>query len=141
MTQAPRILAFENFFYVASALGVQGEGPEGGAGRGNSSSRATVFPLVTTPQKFLEASEKFCNSDWKDVTVHYPLDSQEKDVNKKACFLGVYAYGFLVEGLRIPSSKRITIQKDVAGSEIEWALGAAYKEAAGFLKRTNLRPT
>ena len=38
-----------------------------------------------------------------------------------------------------PSDKVVTVQKDVDGSEIEWALGAAYKEAADFLKRTNLR--
>ena len=37
-------------------------------------------------------------------------------------------------------NKAITIQQEVDGSEIEWALGAGYKEIADFLKvKTNLR--
>jgi hypothetical protein len=46
-----------------------------------------------------------------------------------------------VHGLQIDKLKTITIQKDVGESEIEWALGAAYKEGADFLKRKNLRTT
>ena len=41
----------------------------------------------------------------------YPLDSQSKDVNLKLCFVGSYAYSFLVDGLRIDKNKVVrTIQ-------------------------------
>lgn len=145
--QSTNILTFENFFYVSSALGVQ---PYRGDGDSDSSSsvgsiangtQTTVFPLETTPESIRDATAAFCHQDWSAIQASYPRDSQPKDVNIKACFLGTYAYSFLVEGLRMPADKVITVQKEVAGSEIEWALGAAYKEAAGFLKRTNLRPT
>ena len=55
------------------------------------------------------------------------------------CFSTSYAAKFLVNGLGLPSDKRLTIQKYVEDSEIEWALGAAYKEASDFLRKYNLR--
>jgi hypothetical protein len=144
--QSSNILAFENFFYVASALGVQplGSGSSSSIASNDStssSSQVAVFPLQTTPLRLYESSKHFCSLDWSTIQQHYPRDAQPKDVNLKACFLGAYAYSFLVDGLKLPVHKPITIQKEVQGSEIEWALGAAYKEAAGFLKRSNLRPT
>jgi len=42
-----------------------------------------------------------------------------------------YAYAFLVDGLKLKRDKLITVQREVDESEIEWALGAAYKEIAG----------
>ena len=57
------------------------------------------------------------------------------------CFLSAFSYSFLVDGLGLDREKVVTIQQSVGSSDIEWALGAAYKEAAEFLKRTNLRPT
>ena len=45
-------------------------------------------------------------------------------------------------GLGLNEKKAITIQQEVEGSEIEWALGAGYKEIADFLKvKTKRRVT
>jgi len=131
------ILLFENFYYVSSALGVKPYT----ATAAEQSTAATAFPLITTPANILEASNRYCSLDYSTLGTTYPLDSQPKDVNTKMCFVGSYAYDFIVSGLKIAKDKVVTIQKDVGKSEIEWALGAAYKEAADFLKRTNLRPT
>jgi len=125
---SPNFLTFENFYYVASALGVK-----------SVNGSATSFPLVTTPQLILDAGNEVCKMDWKDVQAVYPKDGQGKDVTQKLCFLANYAYALLVDGLKISKDKHITIQREVGTSEIEWALGAAYKEAAELLKRTHLR--
>ncbi len=132
------ILAFENFFYMASALGVK---PVHSGNHSASATIPTTFPLLTTPASLRKSSDEFCASDWANIQANYPKDGQPKDVNEKTCFLSAFAYSFLVDGIKIPAHKPITIQKEVDGSEIEWALGAAYKETADFLKRTNLRPT
>jgi Golgi nucleoside diphosphatase len=138
VAKSENILAFENFFYMSSALGVK---PVHSNGSNLMNNMATTFPLETTPANIREASDKFCSLHWPDVQSSYPKDTQGKDVNMKSCFISGFAYSFLVDGLKIPAKKVITIQKEVGGSEIEWALGAAYKETADFLKRTNLRPT
>jgi hypothetical protein len=114
---------------MSSALGVK---PVGGS--------ATSFPLQTTPAEFQAAANKVCVLPWQTVQSSYPVDGQGKDVNTKLCFIASYANMFLTQGLGVRRDKVVTVQKDVDGSEIEWALGAAYKEAADFLKRTNLRP-
>jgi hypothetical protein len=132
------ILAFENFFYMSSALGVA---PATATPSVTTTSTATTFPLQTTPEHILASSQQYCSLPWADVEASYPKDAQPKDVNEKMCFLSAFSYSFLVDGLHILPKKIITIQKEVDGSEIEWALGAAYKETADFLKRTNLRPT
>ncbi len=126
-------LVFENFFYIASAIGVKPAGQE--------SSTATTFPLVTSPANFKAASEQVCAKTWDELNSEYPLDKSCTDCNQKWCFGATYASSFLIDGIGIDENKPITIQKEVDGSEIEWALGAAYKEASDFLKRTNLRPT
>lgn len=159
VAQSPNILAFENFFYMSSALAVPPAPARGGihhhhaivsggnGGHHNTSTstavvvQPTTFPLETTPSLIRKTSDHFCALPYAAVDQAYPKDAQPKDVNGKMCFLSAFAYAFLVDGLKIPADKTITIQKEVDGSEIEWALGAAYKEAAGFLKRTNLRPT
>ena len=46
---------------------------------------------------------------------------------------------FLLRGMSLEPTRSITVTKEVDGSEVEWALGAAYKEAAELLKRSNLR--
>ena len=38
-----------------------------------------------------------------------------------------YTAAFLLDGLKIPGAKDITVQRVVGDSEIEWALGAVYK--------------
>ena len=164
VAQSPNILAFENFFYMSSALAVppvasaaasrgghhhHAVAPPAAHAHGNGSSSSgsavvvqpTTFPLETTASLIRKTSDHYCALPWSAVDTAYPKDAQPKDVNGKMCFLSAFAYAFLVDGLKIPAEKTITIQKEVDGSEIEWALGAAYKEAAGFLKRTNLRPT
>ena len=132
VTESPNFLVFENFFYMSSALGVH---PFGG-----SADSKTSFPLLTTPTEFQAAADRVCSLPWGQVQEKFPIDSQGKDVNQKLCFVSSYASVFLTKGLGVRPDKVVTVQKDVDGSEIEWALGAAYKEAADFLKRTNLRP-
>jgi Golgi nucleoside diphosphatase len=139
VAQSANILTFENFYYLSSALGVQSvDAPTNTNG---TNPTKPSFPLRTTPALIKAAHDTFCALPWSVIQQEYPKDNQSKDVNDKMCFLSGFAYDFLVTGLKIPPNKVITIQKEVSGSEIEWALGAAYKEAAGFLKRTNLRPT
>jgi Golgi nucleoside diphosphatase len=138
VANSENILAFENYFYMSSALGVK---PLHHGEHNINSSTATTFPLTTTPALIRKASDEYCSMDWNAIQANFPKDAQPKDVNDKNCFLSAFAYSFLVDGLKVPSHKAITIQKEVDGSEIEWALGAAYKETAEFLKRTNLRPT
>jgi len=130
VTESPNFLVFENFFYVSSGIGVK---PLHG--------NITTFPLITTPQQIKQSSYEVCGLDYNSLQLSYPKDQQSKDVNIKLCFLSSYAYNFLIDGLKLSKDKVITIQKEVGSSEIEWALGAAYKEAADLLKRTNLRPT
>lgn len=142
--ESTNILAFENFFYMSSALGVKPIRTHKNylkvtSASNSSSAVATIFPLETTASNIKEASEEFCSLHWNTVQASYPRDAQSKDVNTKMCFISGFSYSFLVDGLKIPENKIITIQKEVDGSEIEWALGAAYKEGATFLKRTNLR--
>jgi len=131
------ILLFENFYYVSSALGVKPYT----ATAAEQAASATAFPLVTTPANILEASNRYCSLEYNILGTTYPLDSQPKDVNTKMCFIGSYAYDFVTSGLKLAKDKVVTIQKDVGKSEIEWALGAAYKEGADFLLKKYLRPT
>jgi len=143
VANSQNILAFENFYYMSSALGVKPAQTNSNNKVENETimnNMATTFPLETTPEHIKDASENFCSLNWQDVEANYPKDAQGKDVNMKSCFVSAFSYSFLVDGLKIPSKKVITIQKEVGDSEIEWALGAAYKEAADFLKRTHLRP-
>ena len=59
--------------------------------------------------------------------IHDPKDKQGKDSNLRWCFSASYAASFLIDGIKLADSKAITVQKEVGDSEIEWALGAAYK--------------
>lgn len=127
-------LVFENFFYIASAIGVK-------QASDIQSNEKAAFPLVTTPKNFKTASEQVCAKSWSELESDYPLDKSCEKCNQKWCFGATYASLFLTNGIGMDENKKITIQKEVDGSEIEWALGAAYKEASDFLKRTNLRPT
>lgn len=127
VTSSENILVFENFYYVTSALGLK------------SSDRAS-FLLKTTPAEISNKAREICETEYSKVNADYPKDSQPKDVNLKLCFSATYASSFLTKGLGLKDDKLVTVQKEVEGNEIEWALGAAFKEAADFLKRTNLRP-
>ena len=131
VAKSSNVLLFENFYYLSSGLAVK---PADG-------SSATTFPLVTTPAAISDAAEAVCSKEWSSLQTAYPLDSQGKDNNVKWCFLSSYASTFLTKGLGLDPNKKVTISKNVGSSEIEWALGAAYREAAYLLQRTNLRPT
>jgi apyrase len=149
VADSKNFLLFENFFYLSSAIGVKpvidpqlaAAAAPGSVPAGETVAKIGVFPLVTTPHHMLEATNEVCSLQYSSLEKQYPVDSQPKDVNTKMCFIGSYSYSFLTHGLKIPKNKHVTIQKDVGNSEIEWALGAAYKETADFLKHTNLRPT
>lgn len=121
------ILIFENFYYTFSALSVP------------SVTGTSQFPLVTTANLIKHKSDEICSSDWSTVQAEYPKDNSGKDVNLKLCFSSSFAVEFLLNGLRIDQEKAVTVQREVAGNEIEWALGAAYKNIADYLKKGNLR--
>lgn len=131
--KAENMMTFENFFYTASGIGVPTAGNLDGTGSKQQ------FPLQTTPAAFAKAAEQVCKVSWDGVDSKYPVDGQEKDKNIKWCFAGSYMAEFLLHGMSLEPTKAITVTKEVEGSEVEWALGAAYKEAAELLKRSNLR--
>ena len=75
--------------------------------------------------------------DWQKALTDYPKDSQPKDTTLKLCFSSSYAAVFLSTGLGIADDKVLTIQKEVEGSEIEWALGT-YIRACVFPMKVHL---
>ena len=81
------------------------------------------WPLLTNTKNILKASSDICMMDWQNAQTDYPKDSQPKDTTLKLCFSSSYAAVFLSTGLGIADDKVLTIQKEVEGSEIEWALG------------------
>jgi len=125
-------LVFENFFYVASGVGLRAAGHTSDAAVAAGKLDHNTFPLKTTPQEYLDSSVEVCSPNWATLDTQFPKDSQPKEFNVKMCFAASYAAAFLIDGLGIPKDKVITVQREVAGSEIEWALGAAYKEALDF---------
>lgn len=133
-------LVFENFFYSSSAANVL---PANHAtGELSSTAQAKqIFPLVTSPLELKEAAEEVCSHTYQELQAKYPRDGQPKDVATKLCFSLSYSAAFLLDGLHLPADKHITVQKEVDSDEIEWALGAAYKEASDFLKISYLKPT
>ena len=128
------MVSLQNFYYSASGAGVLQAGHNKEAM--TLSRPATSFPLKTTPQEFLDSAVEVCSLGWKELQSSFPKDSQPKDVNTKLCFSLSYTAAFLLHGLGLPPDKTVTVQKEVAGSDIEWALGAAYLEAADFLLQT-----
>lgn len=87
-----------------------------------------VFPLLTNTKNILRAASEVCQMEWSDAQSVYPKDSQPKDTTLKLCFSSSYAAAFLRSGLGLPMDKTVTIQKEVDGSEIEWALGNHHVE-------------
>lgn len=136
VTDSKNLLVFENFFYTSSALAVLPV-----QAKKSDATDKSAYPLLTNAKNFAASASKICNTEWSKVQETYPKDTSPKDQMVKMCFSSSYANAFLVDGLHMKEDKLLTVQKEVDGSEIEWALGAAYKEAADFLKRTNLRPT
>ena len=125
--KSKNILIFENFFYTSSALAVP------------SITGSTQFPLVTTASLLKQKSSEICSIEWSKVQSDYPKDGTGKDVNIKLCFTSSFAVEFLLNGLKVDEEKSVTVQREVGGNEIEWALGAAYKNIADYLKKGSLR--
>ena len=73
--------------------------------------------------------------------MNFPRDATSKEQNTRWCFSASYAYLFLTHGIGLKYDQVITVQQSIENSDIEWALGAAYKEAAGTLGRSFLRGT
>ena len=132
-------LVFENFYYSSSAANVLPVNHPN-AELSSTTKRKSDFPLITSPLELKEAASEVCSLSYEEVVKRYPLDGQPADVAQKLCFTLSYSAAFLIHGLHLSEDKYITIQKEVKGAEIEWALGAAYKEASDFLKVSYLRP-
>jgi hypothetical protein len=134
LARSTNVMVFENFFYAASGGGVRKHT------RGDAVNRKEIlddelvvapsFPLNTTPLMYRMAARRVCSKEWSEMGPKYPVDGQPKDVNIKLCFSLSYAAAFLMDGIRLKPNKQITVAKNVNGSDIEWALGAAYMEAA-----------
>lgn len=125
-------LVFENFYYVASGIGIQSSGHAEGAVPG-------PFPRVTSAKEMNDSAREVCGASWTQLQEKYPKDNSGKENNVKFCFTASLLSSFLVDGLGVDPNKQLTIQQSVGNSDIEWALGAAYKEAADFLKKDSLR--
>mmetsp|Transcript_10470 Transcript_10470/g.15960 ORF Transcript_10470/g.15960 Transcript_10470/m.15960 type:complete len:532 (-) Transcript_10470:54-1649(-) len=129
------VLVFENFFYAASGMGTMPAGHEPLF----TSERTTSFPLKTSPKEFLDSAQEVCGLTWDKVAITLPRDKSPKEQNARWCFSASYAYLFLTHGIGFDENKVITVQQNIDGSDIEWALGAAYREAAATLGNQYLR--
>jgi len=118
------VLIFENFFYVSSALGLLPSGKKS---------------VVITPKDLGVAASTVCGDKWEDVQANYPQDKQPKDTNVKWCFSSSFSKVFLTTGLGFSEDKKVTVQQEVGGNDIEWALGAAYRECVELYLKGTLR--
>ena len=118
------ILVFENFFYIASAVGTMPAGHE------SNPEMKSEFPLQTSPKEFLDSANEVCSVPWGDMEVRFP---KEKSQNARWCFSTTYAYLFLTHGIGLGDDQPITVQQSIGKAEIEWALGATYKELSDEL--------
>jgi len=135
VVESSNFLVFENFFYSTSAANVLAYNHAPGLLSKDELTTGIQYPLLTSPLELKESAMEVCKLEYvSELLTRYPRDSQPKDVATKLCFTLSYAAAFLIEGLHVPENKVLTIQKEVEGSEIEWALGAAYKEASELLK-------
>lgn len=126
-------LVFENFYWAASGVNVQRLGHNI-----HDPKEPSIFPLLTSGKLFKEASNEICEMPWKDLNIDYPKDHQEKFNNSRWCFLLSYAAAFLLDGLKFKPDKVITVQQKVGDAEIEWALGAVYKELTDLFSVENV---
>ena len=124
VAESKNFLVFENFFYTSSALSVASAAPTTKIEKENSTT--SPFPLLTSPKNFLTAATTICNTEWSTAQAEYPKDNQPRDTTLKLCFSSSYAATFLMKGLRLAEDKIVTVQKEVDGSEIEWALGECF---------------
>ena len=131
------LMVFENFYYTASAGGVNHHSEHMNINRkdilNDKNVKKPSFPLITTPMMYRLAARRICSKKWDDLQMKYPIDGQPKDVNTKLCFGLSFAASFLIDGMHLRPNKQILVAKDVNGSDIEWALGAAYMESSKLL--------
>lgn len=135
--QSKNFLVFENFYYAASGMGTLPAGHD--PLETTSNEREATFPLQTSPREYRHSAEEACGITWDRINVNFPRDESSKEQNARWCFSASYAYLFLTHGIGVKYDQVITVQQSIDGSDIEWALGAAYKEAASTLGRTYLR--
>ena len=121
-------MIFENYYYVSSGLGVK-----------PTTKSATKYPLITSPDHLSTAANTVCAANWTEVMTSYPKDQQHTDNNLKWCFSASFASSFLTDALNIKPNKKMVIQQDVDGDEIEWATGAAYKEVLDLAKQAEVQ--
>ena len=138
VTESLNFLVFENFYYSSSAANVL-PANHPSAELSSTTKKKSEYPLVTSPLELKEAASEVCNLSFEEISKKYPVDGQPADVALKLCFTLSYSAAFLIHGLHLSEDKLITVQKEVKGAEIEWALGAAYKEASDFLKVSYLK--
>lgn len=124
---SPNLMVFENFYYLSTGLDVK-----------PTTKNAIKLPLTTSPENFITSANAVCAANWTSVMKSYPKDKQPKDNNLKWCFSSTFASSFLVDGLNVKRNKKIIVQQIVDGSEVEWALGAAYKEVLDLFKKRSL---
>ena len=133
--KSKNVLVFENFFYAASGAGTLP------AGHDESEVSTGIFPLKTSPKEFHDSAGEICSSTWQAAQEIAPKDNQPKETAKKLCFQLAYSSAFLTFGLGFDEHKEIMVQKEIDGTDIEWALGAAYTEALKFVhqKKPSMR--
>lgn len=130
--KATHALIFENFYYIASGLQVPIS-----SYTVKDSTGPLLFPIITTPDKYESTGKIVCSASWSELQSSYPKDTQSKDNNVKWCFGISFAEMFLTQGLGFEHKKMLTVAKEVDGVEIEWALGAAYKEILEFVSKSS----
>lgn len=131
--KSKNILIFENFFYAASGLAVNPRG------HGDIISTSAEFPLETSPKEYLDSAQEVCAMPWDRVKQNLPKDAQPDEQNSKWCFAATYAYLFLTHGMGLHDDQSVLVQQTIGHSDIEWALGAAYKEMSDMLGPNYLR--
>lgn len=123
--RSEKIFVFENFFYTASAVGTMPAGHE------TNPTAQAGFPLLTSPKEFLDSAAQVCPVLWADMGARFPKEASQ---NARWCFSTTYAYLFLTHGLGLEDNQAITVQQSIGGADVEWALGATYKELSDELE-------
>jgi len=98
-----------------------------------------TFPLHTSPKEYLDTAREVCGMSWDRVESGLPRDAQPHEQNTKWCFSATYSYLFLTHGMGLQEEQSVLVQQTVGHSDIEWAIGAAYKEISDVLTSTHLR--
>lgn len=108
---AGNLLAFENFFYTASLIGM---------------------PMPdSSVAAFHDAAADVCGRTWADLeAAGYPKDGSDAVERNKLCFSATYLALFLEKGLGVAPSKKLNVMQQVGDHGIDWSLGAAIKEAS-----------